>query len=480
MSTLTCPFSSDDVKAIIHNLLRNIATPSHALTKIHNDSVLAAIPGTIIAAPALPDNKFSQDYYFYWVRDGAIVMRTITELYLKSEDSAQKAYLYGIMVDYVSFVEKIQSQPMLNGVNILGEPKFNVNGTLWTGQWSRPQNDGAAYQAIALTRLANIFLDEGKDQSDELLSKIYHASNLNSLLKANLEYCAGVWPAKSVNAWEELSGDHFSVRIVQRSALLEGAALATRVGDLEAAKYYNDQANHIVNSLEAHWNADLGYYFETVHEQNQEGGGIAVAVLIGLLYGQLDQMDDEFSLASPRVLSTAFYVRDSFENLYQINMANRMKGRSGALVGRYSTDIYDGNQSIYGNPWILCSAILAAIYYAVVRQLLLGKKITVNFLMEQFLHQVAPSVRFALHDIISVEHKYFDALIKRLITEGDAILTSIKRHSVTYDDGTTLHMSEQVDRTSGCQVSAIDLSWSYSSVLSALHEREKAMKILGE
>lgn len=480
MTTLTCPFSANDVDIIVKNLLRNISTSSHALTKINGDSVLEAILGTVIAAPALPDNKFSQDYYFYWVRDGAIVMKTIADLYLKTVDVAKKAYLREIMVNYVGFVEKIQSQPMLNGVNILGEPKFNVNGTLWTGQWSRPQNDGAAYQAIALTQLATIFLDEGMGEHDELVAKIYKASNLSSLLKANLEYCAGVWPAKSVNAWEELSGDHFSVRIVQRAALLEGATFATRVGDLEAADYYNNQAKHIVNSLEAHWNTDLGYYFETVHEQNQEGGGIAVAVLIGLVYAQSEQLQDEFALASPRVLSTAFYVREAFERLYQINTANHMKGHGGPLMGRYSTDIYDGNKSIYGNPWFLCSALLAAIYYSVARQLLLGKKITVTFLMEQFLHQVAPSVHFALNDIISSDHKHFDALIKRLISEGDAILASVKRHSVTYDDGTTLHLSEQIDRSTGRQVSAIDLSWSYSSVLTALHEREKAMHILGE
>lgn len=476
MTAPNCPFSTDDVEVVVKNLLHNIASASHALTKIYNDSVLEALPGTIIAAPALPDNKFSQDYYFYWVRDGAIVMTTITELYLKCQDAEKKAYLRQIMVDYVAFVERIQAQPMLNGVNILGEPKFNVNGTLWTGQWSRPQNDGAAYQALALTQLTTIFLDEGLN--DDLVTKIYNSNNLASLLKANLEYCAGVWPAKSINAWEELYGDHFSVRIVQRAALLKGAALATRLGDLDAAKYYHDQANHIANSLEAHWNGDLGYYFETVHEQNQEGGGIAVSALIGLVYGQQEAIDDEFALTSSRVLSTAFYVREAFENLYQINAANRMKGHTGPLIGRYAADIYDGNQSVYGNPWFLCSNLLAAVYYGVARQLLLGRKVTVTFLMEQFLRQIAPTVRFALNDVISRDNKHFDALIQRLFIEGDAILLSVKKHCATYDDGSTLHMSEQIDRTHGHQVSAIDLSWSYSSLLSAMHEREKAVQAL--
>jgi glucoamylase len=473
----SAPFTTKDVDAVIQNLLKNIATSSNALTRVENNDVTVAMPGAVIAAPALPSNEFSQAYYFHWVRDGAIVMSIIEDLYLRSNDKKQKAYYREIMVSYLDFVEKIQSQPWLNGVNVLGEPKFNVDGSLWTGAWGRPQIASAGDQVIALTKIAAIFLDEEKDQ--DLVNKIYN-TNPNSLLKANLEYCATLWSAPSVNMWEELSGNHFSVRLMQRSALLIGAVLAERLGDGEAAAYYRQTALHINNMLETHWHEHLGYYFETPLAENQQGGGIDVSVLISLFYGQQNDIHDEFSVTQSRVLSTAFYVRSVFKDLYQINVARHINDTNcrAWLIGRYEIDIYDGNRSIYGNPWFLSSNLLAALYYSIIKELLLGKKILVNFLVQQFCHQVAPELKIPLDDVIESSKPYFSSFIECLFREGDAILEIIKQHCATYDDNTTMHMSEQIDRFTGKQASANDLSWSYSSYLSAVLEREKVIELL--
>lgn len=478
MVDLLCPFSADDINKVIKNLLNNITSNTSVLTKITEDTVLEAMPGAVIASPSLPGIRFTQDYFFFWVRDGAIVMRTITELYLKCHDANQKSYYLQNMIDYVHFVEKIQAQPMQNGVNVLGEPKFNVDGTLWTGHWARPQNDGAAFQALALLEIITILIDE--NINGDLVAKIYNAAEPQSLLKANLEYCASVWQSKSINAWEELYGEHFSVRIVQRAALLKGAILATRLGDQGAAKYYTEQANHISTSLEQYWNSGLGYYSATINEQNQEGGGLTSGALIGLVYAQIDMLNDEFALATSKVLSTAFYTREKFVTLYQINVKNRLLGNYGPLIGRYSSDIYDGHYSIYGNPWFLCSNLLALVYYGAARQLLLGNEIIITFLMQQFLGQVAPALKFELNDVLNKKHPNFLKLMECLISEGDSILASIKKYCVIYDDGSALHMSEQIDRATGEPVSARDLSWSYSSLLSAVHERDAAMVLLSE
>lgn len=470
------PISAKDIQAVIHNLLKNIATSSNPLTRVENDDVVVAMPGAVIAAPSLPNNQFNQTYYFYWTRDGAIVINIIADLYLGCSDKKQKAYYLEILVSYLDFVEKIQAQPWLNGVNVLGEPKFNVDGTLWTEVWGRPQIAGSAYQALALTKIANIFLDSKIKKP--LVNKIYN-TNPSSLLKVNLEYCAALWSAPSVNMWEELKGNHFSVRFMQRAALLEGAILAERLGDPAAAAYYNEVAHHITNMLETHWHEHLGYYFETPQAGNQQGGGIDMSVLITLFYGQ-GKLDDEFSVTSSRVLSTAFYIRSVFKDLYQINVARHIQDSTcrAWLIGRYDVDIYDGNRNIYGNPWFLCSNLLAAFYYSIIKELLLGKKILVNFLVQQFFHQVAPEVKIPLDDIISHTHSKFDIIIKCLFREADSILDIIKQHCVTYDDGTTMHMSEQIDRFNGHQVSANDLSWSYSSFLSAVLERERVVGLL--
>lgn len=470
------PISAKDIEAVTNNLLKNIATTSNPLTRVENDNVVVAMPGAVIAAPALPNNKFSQTYYFYWIRDGAIVINIIADLFLECSDKKRKAYYLEILVSYLEFVKKIQSQPWLNGVNILGEPKFNVDGTLWTEAWGRPQIASSAYQALTLTKIATIFLDEKIEKP--LVSIIYNTSPA-SLLKMNLEYCASLWSASSVNMWEELRGNHFSVRFMQRAALLEGAVLAERLGDQEAAVYYKGVAHHITNMLDTHWHEHLGYYFETPQAGNQQGGGIDMSVLIAVFYGQ-KEMDNGFSVTSSRVLSTAFYVRSVFKDLYQINVARHIKDSTcrSWLIGRYEVDIYDGNRNIYGNPWFLCSNLLAALYYSIIKELLLGKEILVNFLVQQFFHQIAPEVKIALDDVISLKYSKFDVLVQCLFREGDSILEIIKQHCVTYDDGTTMHMSEQIDRFTGRQVGANDLSWSYSSFLSAVLERKKAVGLL--
>lgn len=469
-----CPFSNTDMDAVIQNLLKNIATTSNNITLTENNQTITAMPGAIIASPALPDTQFSQSYFFHWVRDGAITMSAICLLYQRCCDPIKKANYKEIILNYVNFVEKIQSQPAKNGIHILGEPKFNIDGTLWTGVWGRPQIGGAACQAAALTKIAMILLEEGG--YDAIVNKIYN-TNPNSLLKANLEYCASTSACDSFNVWEELNGNHFSVRFVQRTALLAGAKLAEKLNDPGASAYYLKTVTQINELLKTHWNENLGYYFETQNEENQLGGGIDSSLLITLFHGQFLQIDDEFSLTSSRVLSTIFYIQTSFESLYHINIENKMSGNNeGPLIGRYVQDVYDGNHSIYGNPWILCSNMLAAIYYAIASALSNGKNITVDFFSQPFLSQLSPTLKFSLNESIDSQHQHFNQIIECLFKKGDAILQAVKKHSTTYLDGTILHMAEQIDRTSGQPVSARDLSWSYASLISAINARENAVK----
>lgn len=470
-----CPFSDKDIEAIIQNLLKNIATSDNPITLFANNQTMTAMPGAIIASPALPDNAFTQSYFFHWVRDGAIVMSSICTLYKNCNDAEKKATYLEVMLNYVNFVEKIQSQSELNGIPILGEPKFNIDGSLWTGAWGRPQIGGAACQAAALTKIALILHEEGKHE--EVVAKIYNP-NFTSLLKANLEYCAKTSAADSFNVWEELNGNHFSVRSVQRTALYAGAFLAFKFGDFGAAQYYNETANHLTDVLHTHWNENLGYYFETLNEENLLGGGIDTSILITLIHAQALQRDDEFSLTSSRVLSTIFYIRNSFESLYHINVENKIKGKEdNLLIGRYPQDIYDGNHSDYGNPWILCSNTLATSYYAIALALLNGKKIIVDFFSTPFLSQLSTTINFKLNDVIDLNYQYFNDVMASLIQKGDAILEEVKKYSATYDNGTVLHMSEQIDRTSGKPASARDLSWNYASLLEAVYTRKKVISM---
>ena len=471
-----CPFSEKDIEAVIDNLLNNIATSSHSLTLMDKNNRMQAALGAVIASPSLPDNQFNQSYFYHWVRDGAIVIATICYLYVDCQDPQKKSYYREIILNYIDFVEKIQSQPSAHGIDILGEPKFNIDGTVWMGDWGRPQLGGTAIQALVLNRILVIMESEGET---DLVNKIYN-TNTKSLLKANLEHCAHTWSTDSINVWEELNGNHFSVRMMQRAALLLGADLAKRFGDSGAASYYSDMANHITDLLRMHWDESLGYYFETTNQENSLGGGVDSSVLMALFFAQVAPTGEEFLLTSTRSLSTVFYVRSTFELLYQINVKHHIKGGRGLFLGRYQQDIYDGNKSIYGNPWFICTNMLACIYYNLSAQLLMGHTISVTQLVLQFLFQVAPDLEFKLNDVINHEHKFFRKLIQHFFAEADGILALVKEHCVTYPDGTPLHMSEQIDRASGQQVSASDLSWSYSSLLSAIQIRKKVVQAIEE
>jgi len=111
--------------------------------------------------------------------------------------------------------------------------------------------------------------------------------------------------------------------------------------------------------MEQHWNQYLGYYNETLTQVGFKGGGLTASVLLGLLYGRIRKSNDMFALSKERSISTAYYIRYSFEGLYQINTKDRSANVGGPLLGRYENDIYDGYQSTYGNPWILVTNLFA-------------------------------------------------------------------------------------------------------------------------
>jgi len=54
---------------------------------------------------------------------------------------------------------------------------------------------------------------------------------------------------------------------------------------------------------------------------------------------------------------------------------------------------------------------------------------------------------------------------------GDSVLYRIYNH--VKNDG--FHLAEQIDRNTGAQASAKDLTWSYGNVLTAMHARKTLM-----
>jgi len=186
---------------------------------------------------------------------------------------------------------------------------------------------------------------------------------------------------------------------------------------------------------------------------------------------------DAFPVLHNRTLSTAYFVRNAFENLYQVNLKIKETSGNGPLMGRYPDDRYDGDQNLYGNPWFLATHNFAEFYYILATALIRAEKYELRFMSIQFFKQIMPEIALEEHQLLNIEHnrELFDKVIAGLIQAGDRMLLAVKSLAATYLDGSILHMSEQIDRRSGQQRSAMDLTWSYASAISAALAREEIM-----
>jgi glucoamylase len=131
------------------------------------------------------------------------------------------------------------SGSLTNGLG-LGEPKFMVDLTQFSGEWGRPQRDGPALRSIAMIRYARWLVDNGyKSTAKDVVWPV---------IKNDLAYTAQYWSETGFDLWEEVSGNSFfTVAATHRgkcryrpppymsgmlieTALVEGAALAAQLG----------------------------------------------------------------------------------------------------------------------------------------------------------------------------------------------------------------------------------------------------------
>lgn len=147
--------------------------------------------------------------------------------------------------------------------------------------------------------------------------------------------------------WEELDGQHFFTKQVQRRALAEGARFATDFNDPGAAVFYQKQADDLAAQLQTFWSEQDG----RVNAYSASGrSGIDCAVLLGVNHGwnqsTLESSLDEsqFGPATQRILATTKVILDAFRTLYPINKGTTVPAPG--LIGRYP-EVRNGS-----NDWI--------------------------------------------------------------------------------------------------------------------------------
>ncbi|KAB8556618.1 hypothetical protein FH972_025655 [Carpinus fangiana] len=422
--------------------------------------------GTVIAAQSF----VAPDYAFDWVRDSSLTFDVIEQFYEAA--SGEKKSLYAsLLFNYAKGRVSQQLDPNLQ--TGLGEPKFNLDGRVFTGPWGRPQNDGPASTSITLLNFANAFLKAGGPKK-QIMEHIWDSSRWpgTAPVKRDLFFIASNWTAPSFDAWEEVESDHLYNKLVQHRALRLGAQFARSVNDSSAASSFAAAASAIEDNLPIFWdnlrNLILYSYGPVI---NNKYSYKDIAVLLGINHGYNN--DSIYAPTDDKVLATAVQIATCFLPVYSIS--SKTKNAAGLPlappVGRYPEDVYDGVATSQGNPWYMTTATVAEYLYRTALSFQSSSSITVSEISLPFWTYFAPipggtygSSRY------QINHKYTGRDRARMLDAlhgwGDTFLRTVQ-----YYTPPDKRLSEEFNRETGLPRGAADLTWSYASLLSAAMAR---------
>ncbi|KAI8871289.1 Six-hairpin glycosidase [Ramicandelaber brevisporus] len=420
--------------------------------------------GSVQASPS----RSQPDYFYHWVRDGALTVQLLVDLVQDSTTSAtDRARFLQLINDNAVFSRKIQSTsvPMDNA-------KFMMDSSPFTGPWCNPQRDGPALRATMLVHHAYYLRSQGKD-----ISWLYDGKlPTNSVIKTDLEYVSHNWQQDGCDIWEEIRGTHFYTRLVQYRALMDGMHLASDLGDSGASSWYGQQAAEIARTLTSFFDNNAKAIVPTI---NRTGGldyktsNIDVQVLLAAIHSA--PLSSTLQLYGPdhdMIHATTVRVINAFKPLYAVN-ANYPA--LGTAIGRYPEDRYTGYDSNgLGNPWALATSAIAEICYRTKYAWKQQLKFAVTALNKPFIDYVAASggtssVSFTVGETVLSTDSRFNVVLNALMSTGEKYMERVKLHT-----GTPRHMNEQWLRDTGYQTGAPDLTWSYAAYATAYRAHRQA------
>ncbi len=390
-------------------------------------------PGSVLASPVIADWDPEPDYFFHWLRDSAIVMRSVAELMqdapTQRERDRWRAHFDNFVrfslaltrvdgtsddsnwrqataPDFRKFLRPVRELRALKRDKLLAEPRFNPDGTIDRLRWSRPQYDGPALRALACLQ----YLAAGGAATDDLVQ----------LLRLDLDFTARHAGRRCIGPWEEpsLNVHHYYVALVQLGALHHGRAWAGKA----RAKWRAAEAR-LRAGLERHWSKRRQMYMAV----RPARGGVWLDASVLLAVWDADLPRGRHSVEDTRVRQTQAAIEAFFAAALPINRARQDR----PALGRYQGDMYFG-----GGAWYPTTLATAALYYRL------------------------------------AQHSALDGAT--WLRRGDGFMQTVRE--LTPADGT---MSEQVDRETGQPTSARHLTWSYAAFLSAARAGAQARRRLG-
>ncbi|KUI55350.1 Glucoamylase [Cytospora mali] len=399
--------------------------------------------GAVLASPS----KVNPDYWYTWTRDSALTFKEIVDTFEESYNTtlqteienyiAAQAYLQGV---------SNPSGSLSDGTG-LGEPKFNVDLSAYTGSWGRPQRDGPALRAITLITYANWLINNGYTSTA--------SSILWPIIENDLNYVAQYWNNTGYDLWEEVSGSSFFTIANQHRSLVQGSAIASTLG--KTCSGCSDVAPQILCFLQSFWSSS-GYILANINENNGRTGKDANTLLASIsTFDPTVGCDSAtFQPCSDKALANHKVVTDSFRSVYTLN-SNIAEGTAVA-VGRYPEDVYYN-----GNPWYLCTLAAAEQLYD---SLIVWES-------QGYIEVTSTSLAFFQDFDSSITAGTYDSSSTTYTTLYDAVQTYAEGYMnvvATYA-ASNGSLSEEFDKSTGKPLSAYDLTWSYAAFLSAANRR---------
>lgn len=388
-------------------------------------------------------------YFYAWMRDGGLSMRTILRTW-PNATASQRAFVAAKMDGFVHWVVRAQNQPDPHGIDVRVEPKFNLpNADVYTGGWCRPQTDGPAIRGTTLALFAEQLLASGNSSYVTKFLWTGDDTVLNGGLVAyDLDWVAANWDQVSgCDLWEEVSSNSFFWNLVhQKLAMSIGGALARKMGDTKRAATYGNASTALDAALMSHWNGQ--YFIEATNRQIDSAVTGAFKNAFELRHPAVRMPWGDPS--SPAIAQTVATWINVYCSQYVINQA--LVKQPGFLIGRYPNDHYGG-----GGPWVLATAQLAAVFFEVAHTLRQNGV-------------VSSATLTTWNSILDASLQATDAnsLAASLESAGNGILQRLETLVAPY----SYQLSEQLDRVTGVELSATNLTWSYASVLDAVHARD--------
>jgi glucoamylase len=403
-----------------------------------------AKPGVVIASPS----TFDPDYLYTWTRDSALVFKMLIDQYTHGIDVSPT--LRTSIDDFISaqaILQQVSNPSGTVSTEGLGEPKFNVDYTEFTELWGRPQRDGPALRSTALIAYANYLIANGNTS--------HVASTIWPVIKLDLDYVSKTWNRTGFDLWEEVSSSSFFTTAVQHRALREGITLAKALGHTSVVNGYTREAGKLLCFLQSYWNP-AGYI--TANTGGGRSGKDANTVLASIHTFDPDAGCDAttFQPCSDRALSNLLAYVDAFRRVYYIN--GEIGEKEPVATGRYPEDVYQG-----GNPWYLTTLAVAEQLYHTLNVWNAQGSLEITPISLRFFQTFIPSAQVGTY---TADSPTYATLTSAIRVYADGFIAIVAKY--TPGDGS---LAEQFSRFNGSPMSALDLTWSYASVLTTFGAR---------